>query len=326
MSELELNQKINELGKSISVLKLQLEECESQLKEEKDKRQFYELISEFTYGWEIWIDPENKLKYSSSSCYDLTGFSANQLMQASDFVGLIVYETDKKDLKMFISRSLNQLILNKPHEFRIMTRHKQIRWCSINARGVYNMQGRYLGIRASVQNITHLKQVLGKVHSLSEGKEMETRAKLRFKADLEFTERELVSFLLELSQKNEYIKSTLNHLKKMFSSSPDIMISKLEKLIKMLEEIPDRPVDWDMLLVQLDNLHPGFISRLKIKHPNLTSKEYKLCAFLRLDLSSKEISGLQNVQAKSIEIARVRLRKKLKIPHDLRLNTYIKSI
>ncbi len=318
--------KANELEAIISELKLKLEDTELSLEAEKEKRQYYELISEFTFGWEIWLNPEGEMKYSSPSCCDLTGFTANQFIQAEDFVDLIVYETDKKELRQFISGSLGQLIMNKPHEFRILTRHKQLQWCSINARGVYNKQGRYLGIRASIQNITHLKNALGQIHTLTTGKEIENRAKMRFKSELELKERELVSFLLQLSQKNEYINAVENNLNKIIRASPDKIKQKIIQLLNMVEGIPKAPVDWEMILLQLDNLHPGFLERLQVKHPNLTPKEKKLCAFLRLNLSSKDISGLLNVQTKSVEIARVRLRKKLKLERKTPLISYINHI
>ena len=94
----------------------------------------------------------------------------------------------------------------------------------------------------------------------------------------------------------------------------------------MLENVSNSPVDWDMVALQLEKLHPGFLGRLLVKHPNLTPKEKKLSAYLRLDLSSKEIAGLQNVSPKSVEIARVRLRKKLKLSREIRLSRYLQQV
>jgi DNA-binding CsgD family transcriptional regulator len=196
----------------------------------------------------------------------------------------------------------------------------------MNVRGVYNKQGRYLGIRASVQDITKLKRAMGHIHDLSTGKEMENRAKLRIKSQLDSKERELVSFLLQLSQKNEIIALAASQIKKISEENPKNIQQKLLALLENLEKIPVAPVDWDMVVVQLENLHPGFFGRLHVKHPNLTSKEKKLCAYLRLGLSSKEISGLQNVTSKSVEVARGRLRKKLKLGRENRLVFYISQV
>ena len=62
---------------------------------------------------------------------------------------------------------------------------------------------------------------------------------------------------------------------------------------------------------------------LKDKHPNLTPNDLKLCVYLRLNLSSKEIAPLLNISHRSVEIKRYRLRKKLDLEHDINLNDYL---
>jgi PAS domain S-box-containing protein len=318
--------KIRELETKLSGLRFELEEAKTILEEEQSQRQFYKLITDFTFGWEIWIEPGGKMKYCSPSSNDLTGFTANQVIASGGIADLLVYAPDREKFNDFLTRSLDQLLMNQSLEFRILTRQKQLRWFSMSVRGVYNKEGRYLGIRASVHDVTHLKRAMGYIHNLSTGKEIENRAKLRFKSELDLKERELVSFLLQLSQKNELIALVTKQLKKISSGSPTNMRQKLSQLLETLENIPGTPVDWEMVVLQLEKLHPGFLDRLQVKHPNLTPKEKKLCAYLRLNLSSKEISGLQNVMPKSVEIARVRLRKKLRLSRDMRLSRYIEHL
>lgn len=317
---------IRELEAKLSELKFELEEAKTVLEEEQSQRQFYQLISDFTFGWEIWLEPDGKMKYCSPSCNDLTGFTANQVIASGGIADLLVYAPDREKFNDFLTRSLDQLLMNQSLEFRILTRQKQLRWFSMSVRGVYNKEGRYLGIRASIHDITHLKRAMGYIHNLSTGKEMENRAKLRFKTELDLKERDLVSFLLQLSQKNELIALVTKQLKKISSGGQKNIQLKLSQLLETLENIPGTPVDWEMVVLQLEKLHPGFFDRLQVKHPNLTPKEKKLCAYLRLNLSSKEISGLQNVMPKSVEIARVRLRKKLRLSRDIRLSRYIEHL
>ncbi len=320
-----INEQIKALNARLSEQQFQLEESKAALEEEQNQRQFYQLISDFTFGWEIWIDPGGKLKYCSPSCFDLTGFTANQVI-SSGIGELLVYGPDRDKFEGFIDKALDQLIINKSLEFRVLTRHKQLIWCSVNMRGVYNKTGRYLGIRASIHDITRLKKAMGHIHEMSTEKEMEQRAKMRFKTELDVKERELISFLLELSKKNELIAMTTSHLKKMESDAPKKHLQKITDLLKVLERASGNPVDWDMVVMQLEKLHPGFLDRLLLKHPNLTPKEKKLCAYIKLELSSKEIAGLQNVTPQSVEIARVRLRKKIRIPQKTRLSKYIELV
>lgn len=317
---------IRELETKLSGLRFELEEAKTILEEEQGQRQFYQLITDFTFGWEIWLEPDGKMKYCSPSCKDLTGFTANQVIVSGGMADLLVYEPDREKFNDFLTRSLDQLLMNQSLEFRILTRQKQLHWFSMSVRGVYNKEGRYLGIRASIHDITHLKRAMGYIHNLSTGKEIENRAKLRFKSELDLKERELVSFLLQLSQKNELIALVTKQLKKISLGSRINSQLKLSQLLETLENIPGTPVDWEMVVSQLEKLYPGFLDRLQVKHPNLTPKEKKLCAYLRLNFSSKEISGLQNVMPKSVEIARVRLRKKLKLTRDIRLSRYIEYL
>ena len=324
-NEKHINQ-ARELEAKVSELKFELEELKTLLEEEQNQREFYQFVADFTFGWELWLEPGGKIKYCSPSCFDLTGFTANQIMDSEGISELLVYEPDREKFTKFMADSLAQLLVNQSLEFRILTRHKQLRWCAVSVRGVYNRQGRYLGIRASVQDVTKLKRAMGHIHDLSEGKEMENRAKLRIKSRLDSKERELVSFLLQLSQKNEIIALVTKQIKKITSTNPKNNQQKLAALLETLEKVPTTTVDWDMVVLQLENLHPGFLGRLQLKHPNLSPKEKKLCAYLRLGLSSKEISGLQNVTSKSVEVARGRLRKKLKLERENRLVYYIDRI
>ncbi|MCG6185765.1 PAS domain S-box protein [Maribellus maritimus] len=310
----------------LSEIKMEMEEILAALEEEKNQRQFYQFVADFTFGWELWLDPSGKIKYCSPSCQDLTGFTANQVIASENISVLLIYEPDREKFNHFISDSLDQLIMNQSLEFRILTRHKQLCWCSVNVRGVYNKQGRYLGIRASVHDITRLKRALGHIQELSEGKEFENRAKWRMKSKLDNKEREVISSLLQLSQKNELLALVQKQLKKIVSGTSQQAHQKASALLKTLESVSISPVDWEMVVQQLENLHPGFIDRLKLKHPNLSSKEEKLCSYLRLGLSSKEIAGLQNINSKSVEVSRGRLRKKLKLQREERLKEYVDHI
>ena len=169
--------KIRELEMDLSRMKLELEDAQFQLKGESEKHSYYQLIADFTFGWELWFDPNGKIKYCSPSCFDLTGFTSNQIISSSGVVELLVYEDDKEKYWDFFTGALNQVLVNQSFEFRILTLTKQLRWCMMSVRGVYNKKGKYLGIRASIQDITRLKRAMGHIHELEKGKEFELRTK-----------------------------------------------------------------------------------------------------------------------------------------------------
>jgi PAS domain S-box-containing protein len=317
---------IRELESKISKLKLELEETLELLNGEQEKRQFYQLIADFTFGWELWFEPTGKIKYCSPSCHDLTGYTANQVVTANSVSDLLVFSADREKFDQFLSNALNQFTVNPSYDFRIMTRTRQIRWCSVNVRGVYNRQGRYLGVRASVQDITRLKKALGHINELSVGKNLENRSRQRLKSELDVKERELVTFLLQLSRKNELIALIANHLRRITKENSKNSADHANRILQLIENASVNSMDWEMVEVQIEKLHPGFLGRLLMMHPKLTQKDRKLCACLRLGLTSKEIAGLNNLAPQSVEIARVRLRRKLKLSHETRLTNYLSQL
>ncbi len=321
-----LKNQIKELETQLSDLKLELEEAKLLALDESANHQFYQLIADFTFGWELWLEPSGKLKYCSPSCFDLSGYTSNQVMAAESIAELLVYQSDKVKFAEFLSNSLDQMLVNQSLEFRILTRTKQLRWCIMNMRGVYDKKGKYLGVRASVQDITRLKRAMGQIQEMEAVKAMEQRTRQRLQGQLNMKDRELVSFLLQLSQKNELLTKVANQLKNIESGTPLKNQGQLVQLFEMLKVNSGEQLDWAMMESQLEKLYPGFVERLQKKHPVLTTKDKKLCAFMRLGMSSKEISGLQNITSKSVEIARVRLRKKLKLSRQIRLSNYLNQI
>src|SRR5680860_9691 len=143
----QFNSRIKKLESLISEQRFELEEFKSLLQEEKDQRQFYQLIADFTFGWELWFNPNGVINYCSPSCFDLTGFTANQIISSKSIAELLVYEPDQEKYANFLSKSLDQMVVSQTLDFRILTRTKQLRWCVLNVRGVYDRQGKYLGIR-----------------------------------------------------------------------------------------------------------------------------------------------------------------------------------
>lgn len=317
--------RVRELEQQVSELKYLENDLKSKLEEETVKRGFYQLVADFTFGWELWFDPAGTIKYCSPSCFDLTGFTANQIVGVGDIAELLVYQPDRQKFAGFLEQSLNQALVNQTLEFRMLTRTKQLRWCMLNIRGVYDKQGKYLGIRASVDDVTRLKRAMGQIHEMEVAKELENRTKQRLQTELGVKDRELVSFLLQLSQKNELlstVKTQLQMLEKgVNAKNPKIASQLIELLTKQ-----EKSVDWSIIENELEKIHPGFLNRLQMKHQVITLKDKRLCGYMRLGLTSREIAGLLNISAKSVEIARIRLRKKLKLSGGIRLANYLNQL
>jgi DNA-binding CsgD family transcriptional regulator len=81
--------------------------------------------------------------------------------------------------------------------------------------------------------------------------------------------------------------------------------------------------EWENFSKHFDKVQSDFLVDIKEIHPNLTGNELKLCAYLRMNLSTKEIAQLMNISARGIEISRYRLRKKLQITSEMSLFDYL---
>lgn len=148
-------------------------------------------------------------------------------------------------------------------------------------------------------------------------------------AEVEYKNTELASNTMNLLQKRELfskIKEELGnlHLKDMPYAEKEN--KSIRKIIKMINDQLDINDDWDKFAGYFDKVNNDFLKNLKDAYPVLTVTDLKLCAYLRINLSSKEIASLLNISIRGVETSRYRLRKKLDIPNEITLFDFLVSI
>ncbi|MBS4043024.1 MAG: hypothetical protein KGZ59_04350 [Chitinophagaceae bacterium] len=149
----------------------------------------------------------------------------------------------------------------------------------------------------------------------------------KLQADIDFKNSELANSAMHILKKGELltkIKNELNHIIKKESS--DKTIAELKKMLKALQEDEKMDEDWEHFAQHFDKVHSDFLYSLKEKYPNITPNELKLSAYLRMNLSTKEIAQLMNISVRGVEISRYRLRKKLGISSDVNLFDFLIAI
>jgi len=82
----------------------------------------------------------------------------------------------------------------------------------------------------------------------------------------------------------------------------------------------------DAKVNSLLNIHEDYYQNLLEKYPDLTSKELRLCAFLKLKMNTKEIANLTNLSVKTIEVYRSQIRRKFRISKSTNLSQFIANI
>lgn len=129
----------------------------------------------------------------------------------------------------------------------------------------------------------------------------------KLRHDIESKNRELAASTMSIIKKNEF----LNKIKKELSEVKDNELIK--PVIKIIDKNLNHTSDWELFQEAFNNADKDFLKKVKEKHPSLTPNDLRLCAYLRLNLSSKEIAPLLNISHKSVEIKRYRLRKKMNL-------------
>jgi len=100
----------------------------------------------------------------------------------------------------------------------------------------------------------------------------------------------------------------------------------VKSVIRTIDRNINNADDWKFFEDAFNNADKDFLKKIKGMHTELTANDLRLCAYLRLNLSSKEIAPLLNISVKSVEVKRYRLRKKMDLPHEEGLANYIMEI
>jgi DNA-binding CsgD family transcriptional regulator len=103
-------------------------------------------------------------------------------------------------------------------------------------------------------------------------------------------------------------------------------LSEVKKVVRHVDKNINNDDDWNFFEEAFNNADQDFLKKIKDIHPRLTPNDLRLCAYLRLNLSSKEIASLLNISSKSVEIKRYRLRKRMNLEHGTNLISYILSV
>jgi AraC family chitin signaling transcriptional activator len=143
----------------------------------------------------------------------------------------------------------------------------------------------------------------------------------KLQQDIESKNRELAISTMSLIKKNEFLNSIKSELNNFSQANKDV-----KKVIKIIDKNLNSNDDWTFFEEAFNNADKDFFKKIKSNHPSLTPDDLRLCAYLRLNLSSKEIAPLFNISPKSVEVKRYRLRRKMNLPNETNLTNYILEI
>lgn len=141
----------------------------------------------------------------------------------------------------------------------------------------------------------------------------------KLKSELEFRNKELENFALHIVQKNEFLKDVKSKFKKLRIHASDENIEEIKELNFKINQSLRVNKELEKFRERVDDVNSHFFNLLTDNYPDLTEKEKRLCALLKMNLSSKEIASLNNISEGAVTMARYRLRKKIGLNKEANL-------
>jgi DNA-binding CsgD family transcriptional regulator len=143
--------------------------------------------------------------------------------------------------------------------------------------------------------------------------------------ELDFRNKELATHVMYLLKKNEFISSISEKLLNLKSLLNNDDKKWVQDIVREMKSNVDNTV-WGEFEMRFQQVHDDFYARLKEHHPDLSPNEKKICAFLRLNMTTKDISSITFQSVKSIQVARTRLRKKMGMTRDENLISFLQEL
>jgi ligand-binding sensor domain-containing protein/DNA-binding CsgD family transcriptional regulator len=131
----------------------------------------------------------------------------------------------------------------------------------------------------------------------------------RLEQEILLKNRELADTSMHLVERNEALAKVKDSLQRIYRDKQGD--HDIRRTLQLIGEIEKNDESWDRFATHFDEINDNFMRNLRQAFPKLTVTDLKLCAYLELNLSSKEIAQLANISVRGVEIARYRLRRKL---------------
>jgi len=168
-----------------------------------------------------------------------------------------------------------------------------------------------------------LKSKNEEINQISEDskKEIDRLLNEKLRTEIDLKNDRLTTITMLFMNKNEFIQDVRKRIETYLNQGGSKQ--ELKRLIKTIDENLSDNDSWDQFAYHFDQVHGDYLKKLSDSNVKLSPREIKLAAFLRMNMSSKEISNLLNITPRSVELARYRLRKKLKLDRDQNLVEYL---
>lgn len=253
-----------------------------------------------------------------SQAYALNGDYKNSLLLKEEYIEILedIFDQDK-----------NGLMLELDAKYQTSEKEKEIQ--SLIATNTISNRNKTIWILSTILALVVLCYTWfyqkKKNKFIIAQKEQQQQEKEIIALELKLKEKELTTNAMSLLQQKEQYESLIQKLSEIHKESNDDLAST--KIAAVIQETKAslKSYNWEEFQHVFEKVHVDFYNNLLKKFPNITPNEKKISAFLRLGLSTKDISSITNQTPHSILIARSRLRKKLGLSKEENLTQYIST-
>jgi hypothetical protein len=173
----------------------------------------------------------------------------------------------------------------------------------------------------------HLRETEKQQAEIQEVESRLAEERLQFaQTQVQAKDAELASVTMNLVQKSQLVQTVQTSLKKIKADLTPEQRKEVDGLLHLIQKGGKLDDAWEQFTQQFDQVHIDFHQRLTDRFPDLTKNDVKLCSYLRMGLSTKEIASLMFVTVRAVEVSRSRLRKRLNLPQDVKLTVFIQNL
>ena len=197
---------------------------------------------------------------------------------------------------------------------------------SVLAHLYFNQWMKHRGTKLALSNELQRKEVADKEMNRLDVLAVTSQFNVLSK-EIDLKQKELINLSLYLRQQRDYLEDMS---KRLIEGARMENVEEMRKVVtQQANELRDNirlSDEMDHFFTQVDEMHKNFVGRLMMRCPGISEREKRLAILLRLGYSSKEIGSLMNIETKSVEIGRYRLRKKLKMDRSENIVQYLQLL
>jgi hypothetical protein len=222
--------------------------------------------------------------------------------------------------KLEREKQMKLLAQKKQHEEQILRNEKEI----------VQLQNEKLKVELAANE---QKELLRKQEEAMKEKQFQSEKEIlslqsqNLEREMCFKNNELASMAIQMAHKNDILIELRNKIEKEFKKIPD---PNTKGALRQIDELIDNELkfddDWKQFKDHFDSVHNDFIQRLMERHPTLKLPSLKLCSYLLMQLSNKQIAALMNTSETTVAKSRFRLREKLNLKEGEKVIDYLKQI